>query len=222
MGFFNDMLGKTSAKEATQLGTRNAGQINSGYDNANSQSETGYNAAQGRYQPFAAQGQRGSEAYGNALGFNGAGAQQKQFGEFQSSPFMQYPQPYGANADDAIFRRYGAKGQGNSGATHLAVVRAAGERAQGDVNNYYSHLQGAAQMGLGIAGQQAGLDSGYYNGMAERSVGRSNALVNNDTQATQAANNARMAGVNNVLTGVSAIGGTMFKAFAPMPTPGGK
>lgn len=213
MGFFSSLLGKDSARAAEQLGQRNASQINSGYSSANEFARTGYDTSQGRFEPYAQQGQRGYQAYGDALGLNGGDAQQRQFQSFESSPFLKYAQQGSGNALNSIFKRYGAQGMANSGASGLAVSRAAGERAQGDVNNYLQMLQGAGQQGLGIAGTQAGLDQSYYGGMADREIGRTNALVGNDTNATMAASNARQSGVNNLLNIFGNVAGMGARAY---------
>ena len=62
MGFFSDLLGKTGANEATQLGQRSMGRANSGYDSADSYARQGYDASTSRYQPYAAGGQAGWNA----------------------------------------------------------------------------------------------------------------------------------------------------------------
>jgi len=217
MGFFDDLMGKSSAKAATQLGQRNASQINSGYDSANAAAKTGYDTSTGRLSPYEQQGQKGFGAYNDALGINGDAARQSQFQTFESDPFMQYARQDSGNQVNALFRKYGAQGMANSGASGLAVSRAAGERAQGDVNNWLNRLQGLGNQGFQAAGALAGNDNAYYGGMADRAVGRSNALVGNDTQATMASNNARMSGINNLLS----IGGGLLGAGARMYSGGG-
>ncbi len=217
MSFFSDLLGKTSANNATALGKRNEGRITEGYANADQYSKQGYDAAQGRFQPFATQGQKGFGAYYDAMGINGGDAQQKQFQSFQASPFLAYARQSADAPLNALFRKYNAQGSGNSGAAQYAVARAAGDRAQGDVQNYLAALQGMGQQGLGIAGQQAGLDQSYYGGMADRAVNRMMALNGNDVNATQAASNARMAGANNLLSGIGTLAASAGQMAMGMP-----
>lgn len=222
MGFFNDLLGKSSANAATQLGQRNEARIGQGYAAADTASRTGYDTAQNRLMPYAQGGQRGYETYANALGLNGEPARQQAFSSFESDPFLAYARQNSGNELNSIFKRYNAQGMGNSGASMLAVSRAAGERAQGDVQNWMNRMMQMGQQGQGIAGQQAGLDTGYYGGVADRAVGQATALSNNDTQATMAANNARMAGVNNILGLVGTAAGMGSRwAFGPS-TSGGR
>lgn len=208
-------MGKTSANAASQLGQRNEGRLNGGYAEANNFAKTGYDTSLARYQPFAEQGQRGYTAYNDAIGINGADARSRAFQDFESDPFLAYSNQNNAPALNALFSKYNARGMGNSGASRLAVQRVAGEQAQGNVQNFLSRRQGVGQQGLQIAGQQVGLDQGYYGGMSDRAIGRVNALNANDVQATQAVNNARMAGVNNVLSGIGAVGGNLISGFAP-------
>lgn len=199
MSIFSSLLGKDSARAAQQLGQRNAAQIAEGYGQADNYANTGYTTAQNRLAPFAQAGQRGYGMYSDALGVNGDEARAGAFRSFQSDPFLDYARQNSGNAINSIFKRYNAQGQGNSGAAMLAISRAAGERAQGDVNSWLNRMGQFGEQGLGIAGQQAGLDQSYYGGMADRAIGRSTALTNNDVQATMAANNARQAGINNLL-----------------------
>lgn len=199
MGFLSDLTGKTSAKAATALGARNTAEINAGYTDANKLGWLGHQSEQNRLMPYAQQGQAGFTRYGDALGVNGRPAQQSAFDDFQSSPFLAYARQNSGNEINNIFKRYNAGGMGNSGASMLAVSRAAGERAQGDVNDYYNRMMGLGNVGLNVAGQQVQSDRFAYGGAADRALGRMQALTGNDTQATMAANNARMAGVNNVL-----------------------
>lgn len=220
MSFFGSLLGKDSAKAAQQLGQRNAGEINAGYGQADQYAGQGYGASQARYEPYAEQGQRGNQAYSNAIGLNGQEAQQGAYQQFQQDPFLAYARQNSGNEYNAIFKRYGAQGMANSGASGLAVSRAAGERANSDVNNWMNRLQGVGQQGAQIARQQAGLDQSYYGGMSDRAVGRSNALVGNDTNSTMAANNARQAGVNNLLNIFGTIAGNATK-IATAPGGGG-
>lgn len=199
MGFFSDLLGKSSANAATQLGQRNAAQLQSSYGQSNDYAKQGYEAATGRMQPFYEQGQRGYTAYNNAMGINGDAARQGQFDSFSSSPFLAYARQNSAYDTNRLFGKYNAQGMGNSGASQLAVSRAAGERAQGDVSQYLQMLAQMGQQGAGFAGQMAGLDQNYYGTLGNNAVGLGTALVSNDTNATMAANNARMSGANNLL-----------------------
>ena len=217
MGFFSSLLGKDSANAAQQLGYRNRDQINSSYADANGQAKTGYDDSMGYYKPYAEAGHRGQTAYENTLGLNGQQARQQQFREgYEQDPALQYRQQQNQTAMTNLLRKYNASGQGvNSGAALYGAGRLQNEQFNTDWGNYQNRLQGMGQQGFQAAGQQAGLTSGYYNGLADRAVGRGSALTQSDTNATMAASNARMQGMNNLMSGIGAVGGSVFKAFAP-------
>ena len=221
MGFFGDLLGKSSAKEANRLGQRNAGQINSSYEDANALAKTGYDQSMGYYKPYAESGQRGQTAYENTLGLNGQDARQRQFTEgYSQDPALQYRQQQNQQSMNALYRKYNAGGQGvNSGAAMLGAGRLQNEQFNQDWGRYQNSLQGMGQQGFQAAGQQANLTSGYYNAGADRAVGRGSALVQNDTNATTAASNARQQGVNNMLSIYGTAMGNASKAAHSM---GGK
>lgn len=218
MGFFDSLMGKSSARAAQQLGQRNASQINSGYDRADGLAETGYNRSMDFYEPFAQSGRRGQAAYENTLGLNGADARQQQFqAGYLDDPALAYRDRATGDQINALMRKYNAGGVGvNSGAAALGVGRIRSENFNRDWGDYQNRLMQTGNQGLQVAGQQAGLTTGYYDGAANRAVGRSSALVNNDTQATMAASNARMAGVNNLLS----IGGSILGAGTRLATGG--
>lgn len=218
MGFFSSLLGKDSAKAAEALGQRNAGQINTSYDKADTQAKTGFDESMGYYQPYAKAGEAATTAYGNALGLNGQAARDQQFKTgYVDDPARAYRDANAQTQMNALYRKYNAGPSGvNSGATMMASGRLSNELFNTDWNGYLDRLQGQQQQGAQVAGAQAGTATGYYSGAADRSVGRGNALVSNDTQATQAANNARQGGINNLLN----IWGTAMGAATRMATGG--
>lgn len=201
MSFFNDLLGKTSANAAKQLGERNMGRTNSGYDAADSAATTGYNQSMDIYRPYAEGGRRGQTAYENTLGLNGADARQKQFTEgYVNDPALAYRNQNNTNQMNALYRKYNAGPQGvNSGAAMMGAGRLASEQFNNDWGGYQNRLMNMGQQGYNAAGQMANMTTGYYGGVGDRSIGRQNALNGIDQQSTQAQNDARMAGVNNLL-----------------------
>lgn len=211
MSFFNDLMGKSASNSAKETGQKNDAYIDSGFDSANAYATQGYGSAQGRYSPYAAQGQAGWNMYGNAMGLNGNAARQEAFGNFQSDPFTQYARQDSGNQLNSLFRRYGSQGMANSGAAGLAVSRAAGERAQSDVNNWLNRMQGIGGQGLGIAQQQAGLDMTHANAMGGYATGRAGAHVQNNTAMMQAMMKAKAGGINNLLSGAGGFASLLSK-----------
>lgn len=215
--FFSTFLGNSAANSATALGARNAAQINSSYGTANDQAKQGFDQSMGYYQPYAQSGQAANTAYSNALGLNGAGAQQQQFQSgYLNDPAMAYRNANNALQMSQLQKKYNAGSSGiNSGAAMMGSGQLATQQFNNDYGNYLNRLQGMQGQGLGVAQSQAGLTSNYYNSAADRSIGQGNALTSNDTNATMAANNARAGGVNNLLS----VGGMAVSAMTGMPMP---
>lgn len=220
-GFFETLTGRTSERAAQQLGERNAQQIGSGYDTANQQARTGYDTGMALWQPWADAGRRGQTAYENTLGINGRDAAQRQFQQsYLDDPALAYRNDANTQAMQALYRKYNAGPQGiNSGAALLGAGRLRSEQFNNDWGGVQNRLMGLGQQGMQATGQQSGLTSNYYDNSANRAIGRSRDIVQNQTQATMAANNARSAGVNNLLSLAGNLGGSMFR-LAGMPGSG--
>jgi len=201
MAFFSSLLGKDSARAATQLGERNAGQLRSSYGQADSYAKQGYDAQQGYYKPYAEAGNAAHTAYNNTLGLNGQEARDRQFQEgYVNDPALAYRTQGTQTAMQNLLRKYNAGPSGaNSGAAMYGAGRLNMENFNRDWGDYQNRLLQLGQQGLNVANAQSGIAGSYYGGMADRSIGLGNALVSNDTNATMAANNARQQGVNNLL-----------------------
>jgi len=215
MSFFRDLFGRTSANSARQLGQRNEGRINEGYSNADRVSAEGYGRATGRIQNFANTGGAAYDLYSSSYGANGEDARNRAFQTYSSDPFNQHSNQQTQNMLTGMFRKYHAQGMGNSGNSQMAIGRAGLEAQDRRIADWRSGLSGLASQGYQASNALAGLDNQYYGGMADRAVGRVGALNQNDVNATQAENNARMSGVNNLLS----IGGNVARmgigGFAP-------
>lgn len=199
MGFFSDLMGRSASRDAQRLGQRNMKRINDGYESADNFAGQGYQASTGRLQPFMDTSRRGYDLYADSYGVNGNDARQRAFGTFASDPFNAHSGEVTGNALRGIMRTAASRGMGNSGATQLAMSRAGLEAQDRRVADWRQGLGGMGNQAVGLAGTMAGLDQNYYGGMADRAVGRANALNGTDANATMAANNARSAGVNNLL-----------------------
>jgi hypothetical protein len=217
MGFFNDLLGKSSAKSATQLGQRNMGEINRGYDRADTVSGEGYNRQMGLYQPLAEQAQRGNQLYGDAYGVNGAEAQGRAFQQYRGDPFYAHADQQTSNMLGNLMRKWSALGMSNSGNSGMSLARAGLDAQDRRIGEWRGGLGQFANQSQGYADRMSGVTGNYYGGMADRAVGRTNALTQNDTQATMAANNARQQGVSNVLGLGGMIGNMAMSAATGMP-----
>jgi hypothetical protein len=215
MGFFSDLMGKTSANAATALGQRNMGRINQGYDDAGRQRTTQYGTATGRLEPMFGQAQRGGNLLADTYGINGDDARQRSFETYSSDPFNAQSGQITNNLLSNIMRTNASRGMGNSGASQLAMSRAGLESQDRRIADWRQGLSGFGNQAAGLGTALAGLDTGYGDAMAGDAIGRSNALNSTDANATMAANNARMSGVNNLMSGIGFLGGQAISAFAP-------
>lgn len=203
MGFFNSLLGKDQSRGIDRASAQAMGHLNQGYDSAGANTRTGMAEAQGYYQPYAQQGQQAQTMYGNALGLNGADAQQKFQQGYGGDPFRRQNEDYTTNA---LMRSYNARGMGGGGTAAMAAARANLQRGSQDYNQYLDRLGGQAGMGLQVAGAQAGIATNGYNALAGYDVARGQGLASNTINAANAKAQAQSAGVNNVLGIVGGIG----------------
>jgi hypothetical protein len=215
MSFFSDLLGRSSARAATQAGERAMGRTREGFDTADTAARTGYDTATGRLQPFAQTAGRGYNLLADSYGVNGADARNQAFQTYASDPFNQHSGQVTQNQLMGIMRTAASRGMGNSGATQLAMSRAGLEAQDRRVGDWRQGLGQFGNQAIPLAGTMAGMDQSYYGGVGDRAMGRANALNQTDINATMAANNARMAGVNNLF---KAVGGVAQMAFGMPPT----
>lgn len=205
MSFFSDLLGKSSAKAANQLGQRNMARTNEGYDSASGFARQGYDASTERLNPFLQSSTRGYNMLADSYGLGGDEARQRAFNTFASDPFNAHSGQVTQNALGNVMRTAASRGMGNSGATQLAMSRAGLEAQDRRIADWRGGLGQFGNQAVGLAGTMAGLDQGYYGGEADRAIARSSALNQIDANSTMAASNARAAGINNLLAGVGGI-----------------
>lgn len=128
--------------------------VNAGYRNALSALAGGTNKAVVAYQPYSETGQNANTMYSNALGLNGAAAQQTFQQDYQADPFRD------ANADfanEALMRSLNARGLSGSGTAAAAVAQESLRRGSEDYNNYLNRLSGLQSQGQQTAGNIASL-----------------------------------------------------------------
>jgi hypothetical protein len=208
MSFFADLFGGKSGVNA-------ANQAAAAQQAANTQARgditTGYGAAQGRFTPYAQQGQQANSLYNDAIGVNGAGGYQKAFSNFNADPFRQGEQDYTNLLTRNMFRRYNGQGMGNSGASGAAVARVGAERYGQQVADYRNRLQGAGQMGFQAANAQAGLDTGQAQALS----GNSTNAGNIEAQRLGNIYQAKTQGMNNLMSAVGGGANLLMAGFAP-------
>lgn len=222
MGLLDTLLGKTGKKVAKETLEYNQGQATAGYDASKNYLAQGYSSAQGRLDPYSAQGRQAGTTYTNMLGLNGAGAQEAATAAYQGS------NPYLAATMDmqtkALDRRAAATGQYGSGLNALAKARVVDETANRDYQDYMARLQGLMAQGYTADQALAALDSGHAAGMVGVEGNYRNALTGAQNQYAKDYVAADTAGLQNILglvgTGISAatmgMGGGIGAAAKPV------
>ncbi len=225
----------TGFNQADNYLSRIGSGLDAGYGQAGDALDTGQREARGYLDPYTTAGSDANTMYRNALGMNGAAAQEG-FGQnyAASDPFRAQNAGF---ATEQIMRAMNARGMSGSGAAAEAVARQNLMRGSEDYNNYLNRLSGVrdsgqsaatnmASMAGQFAGQRANLRTGLadartraYGAQAENATNRGNALSNLSYGNAQqmagqriglgnALAESKSAGVNNLL----GLGGMALKA----------
>lgn len=200
MGWLDSFLGKTQKNDVTAAYKDATSFLNTGADAAAAQ----YGAAKQYYVPYSATGQKANTMLENALGLNGRDAYKSIADGFEFDPYREW------NADQAgkaAIRSDNAFGRSNSGANRMAIARANLELGSRDWNNWLDRLTGQQSMGVNVAGQQAGLDTG----LGDLRFAQGQQLATNRINFGNAMAQNRTTGINNLL----AAGGLVMKGFTP-------
>jgi len=128
--------------------------VSTGYKNALSSLARGTNKAVGAYQPYSETGQNANALYSNALGLNGAAAQQTFQQNYQADPFRDANANF---ANNALMQVLNARGLSGSGAAAAAVAQESLRRGSEDYNNYLNRLSGLQSQGQQTVGSLANL-----------------------------------------------------------------
>lgn len=200
MGFLSDLMGKSAAKRAEAAGAAAKNTLTQGYQTARGDYERG----QGRLDPFAAQSAKGYGAYTDSLGLNGRDAQARTQGMYFDDPIQQRLM---SDTTRTMGRQFGARGLGNSGASNQAVANALLRGWTG----YQDRLGQLGTQGVQIAGMQGQ----YDQGMGDLAYGNAQQQANVGMQTANAVNQARAQGMNNLISGLSGLGGLALGGFTP-------
>lgn len=208
MGFFGDLFGGKSGIKASNDAAAAQQAANA---RARGDITTGYSAAQGRIDPYAQAGQRGYDAYNDAIGVNGAQGYGRAYQNFQADPFRQGREAQTNLLTQNMFRRYNGQGMGNSGSSGAAVARVGAERYDQDVADYRNRLAVFGNTAIDLAKTQAGLDTGQGQALS----GNSQNVGNIEASRLMNGYQARQQGMNNLLSGLGFLGGAAITGFAP-------
>jgi len=190
MSFFGSLFGSDQRKDIKQANKQATGQLAEGYG----QQQQRYDQAYDIYDPYAKQGQAANAFYGNALGLNGADAQNQSIQTLTSNPLFQGQLGQDSNA---LARMLNARGQSGGGLANMAAQRVFQQTA----GNWLDRYRDQGEQGLQVAGDQSRL----------RAAQGDNAMGYGATRAGQAVNygnamaQSRNIGINN-LTGLLGAG----------------
>lgn len=152
------------AKDYLSTGADEAGGILAqGYGQAGQTAQTGMREAIGMLDQYSQQGGQAFDLYNQAL-MGGEGAQAA-FDTFRQGTGYQFLQD---EMQQATQRQMGAAGMNKSGNVLAELQNRSAGLASQSFNDYMSQLMGSAQMGMGAAGQQAGMQSSltqYLSGL---------------------------------------------------------
>lgn len=211
--FFSDLFGgKSSIKAARQGAEDQMHMLSNGYNQAEERTNAAYNTASSRLSPYEQTGRNAFDAYADAIGLGGAAGYGRAMEMFRS-PFLDAAQASSQRDIDRLFGRY--LGQGQTGPGAAAAARASQDRYAGEVDAFRQRLAGAGNTGLNVARTLSGMDVDRGNALANMSIGRYGGLAN--IRGTQVSNEiqARNQGMNNLMSGLGMLGGTLLSGFAP-------
>jgi len=148
---------KKGFKQATKQLNKGFKGLKTDYAKAMDSIATGADTSLGYYQPYADQAQAGSALYSDALGVNGAGGNARAVDAFQVGPGYDFAMNQGL---DALDRRAASRGMLASGNNSIDTINYSQGVANQEYGNWLNRLAGQQELGVGIAGAQAGITTG--------------------------------------------------------------
>jgi hypothetical protein len=211
MGIFDAFTGKAQAKDLKRANNDATAEVNRGYDRAEGYIGDANTSAQGFLQPFAEGGQRYNALYQDALGINGAEGGQRAASAYSAgrSPYLDQMM---ARTENALLKSSNARGLNNSGAGALAAARARTDAEGAGYNDWLGRIGAQQGQGLQVAGQQAGIATGYGDRMSDLATGRSGTIAANRINYGNAQAATRGIGINNLLS----IAGAATKGYSAL------
>lgn len=209
MGFFDAFTGKAQKRQIEEANRQATGYLNTGYGEAKNALTDGYQRAEGYMSPYVSEGRADQSMYRGAIGLRGQGGYDEAMAAYRANPFSQHQQDSTTNA---LLRRFGSAGMGDSGASRLAAARAVTDQGYNDWNNWLSRLQGQGQQGYGASQSMAGMSQQRGSQLADLGWGYNSALAGNAINKGNAMAQAEGIGWNNLFSAV----GLGAKAYAGM------
>lgn len=216
MSFFGDLFGgKSGVNAANQAADAQRSAITAGYGQARSSMTEGYGQADQILSGYEKPGQAAYGQYADAIGVNGQPGYGRAFQNFNADPFQAGSNAYANDILQRQFRQYNARGMGDSGANRAALAYAGQRMYDQRVSDYRNRLMGLGQQGMQIGGQRAGYAVDKGNRLGDMAVGENTAYGNIEAQRQGNIYQARQQGMNNLMGGLSFLGGSAIKAFTP-------
>jgi len=226
MSIFDAFTGK-AAKDAAaantaaynKYGADSMGYLDKGMAGAMPQLDN----AVGAYAPLGDLGAkygRGTDAYMDAVGVNGAEGNARAVDQFHEAPGYRYQVDQATDQVARNANRYGAGGN-----EIAAVSDRAGNMANAAWQTHLTNLGGfinpeLSATGTAAAGRAAGYGAkaGAYATDATNRVGVSGNVASGIANSNTASANAQMAASGQFWNGLMSLGGNVAKAYAPAPT----
>lgn len=199
MGLLGSFLGTDQRKDVTNAYNKSNKYLDQGYNSAYGD----YSTAVKNYDGYTQTGQQANTFYSNALGLNGADAQNQSISTLTSNPLFSGELAQDSNA---VSRTLNAQGSSGGGKAQLAAQRVFQENA----GNWLDRYNQLGQQGLSATNAQSNalqsrgdMTTNYYGTKAGNTVQYGNALAQ-----------SRNTGINNLIS----LGGLAVKALSPTPT----
>ncbi len=187
MGILGSFFGSDQRKDLAAANKSATQSLQQGYDSANAD----YGTAINNYNPYVQSGQQANTFYGNALGLNGADAQNQSISTLTSNPLFSGQLSQDSNAMSRVLNAQGSSGGGKA---QLAAQRVFQQTA----GNWLDRYNQMGQQGL----QATGAQSNALQGRADLASNYASAKAGNAIQYGNALAANRSTGVNNILGAV--------------------
>lgn len=196
MGFFGSFFGSDQRRDIKNANKKATQQLEQGFG----QQQQRYDQAFNMYDPYVQQGTQANTMYNNALGINGAQAQQNAYNTITANPLFQNS----LNQDNNQMMRY-LNARGNSGgAADLAAQRVFNQ----NIGNWLDRYNNAGQRGL----QATTYGADIRTGQGDNAMGYGATRANQTVQFGNAMAASRNIGLNNLLK----VAGTAAKFVNPI------
>lgn len=216
MGIFDGFTGGKQRDDMAAGHTAYRKALGAGTAAAKDYRTQGYGNAMKRLQPWSEYGQSGQQDYDlyrDAIGVNGADAQQSAYDSYSANPFHEDTVRMMQLQTQAGDRANNARGLFSSGTNALARARVADENAWRNQQDWLNRLQGSGQYGMqlgyGADNTMAGLDQSHYNQLAQDQLALSDAEAQSHLGLAGFDASTRGLGLNNLLkiagTGTNAL-----------------